>query len=427
MIDILIKFGRSRFKYISGTTYWWQLPLNNYLASYLFSRSARICSNGFPAVSIGPDDLKLSIRIPDIETLFHILITVKNQTENKYDPRSKIKYNTFKYIRLSDKGRYLSGVIDLFTELYGASQVFAKRYWRRVFSILSAKEEDSESLKLQIIRNKISKKINGQTPEFLISPAGIDWITGLVLQTSKETNIIGKELPFDFFVQEAKNELSEFEAENPSDQGFEFNEDELRDSIQDFIDQDIILLGVSSHCPSCGYSNWHYIDDAKQTLKCLGCNKQYKIKTEPTWHYKLNNLVRVAYSQHGLAPVIIVLSELLLDSRSSFFFIPNIELFDDWRGQPKGELDIICIQDGKLIIGEIKQSLKLFNSSDFNNMRELAKKIRPDLVIFSSFDKKPNVFVKKNIERINEELQEFEIEVKWHQIHSHVFSAEPYF
>jgi hypothetical protein len=80
-----------------------------------------------------------------------------------------------------------------------------------------------------------------------------------------------------------------------------------------------------------------------------------------------------------------------------------------------------------LIIGEIKQSLKLFNSSDFNNMRELAKKIRPDLVIFSSFDKKPNVFVKKNIERINEELQEFEIEVKWHQIHSHVFSAEPYF
>ena len=55
----------------------------------------------------------------------------------------------------------------------------------------------------------------------------------------------------------------------------------------------------------------------------------------------------------------------------------------------------------------------------------VAKLVRPDMIIFSSMDKEPSLFVKENIEKLKKDLAYLEIEVKWYPIHYWIFEPRP--
>ena len=90
-----------------------------------------------------------------------------------------------------------------------------------------------------------------------------------------------------------------------------------------------------------------------------------------------------------------------------------------------GEIDVICIIDGKFIIGEIKQSIGLFETSDFEKAAEIGTLLKPDIILFSSLDKKPNKFVTDNIVELKNKLKPLEIDVQWYQINHSVFEPQP--
>ena len=75
-------------------------------------------------------------------------------------------------------------------------------------------------------------------------------------------------------------------------------------------------------------------------------------------------------------------------------------------------------QNGKFIIGEIKQSVRLFKADDFVKIGEIAERIHPDEVLFSSMDKGPNRLVKEGIKELKKRLAPLEIHVSWHGLHS---------
>ncbi|MDE0088561.1 MAG: hypothetical protein OXU23_22755, partial [Candidatus Poribacteria bacterium] len=173
----------------------------------------------------------------------------------------------------------------------------------------------------------------------------------------------------------------------------------------------------------CGTTNWYHIDDIGQQLICQGCRFSFPFLPELTWQYRLNNLVHAATASHGTIPLILVLGQLLDESRDSFLYSPNLNLFakpqDGSSGdlKPTAEIDIACIQDGKFIIGEVKQSMSLFSKKDFNDMAEIAKRVKPDIVLFSCIDKQqPTKNITNHIERIKKELCQLEIDVIWYEL-----------
>jgi hypothetical protein len=62
------------------------------------------------------------------------------------------------------------------------------------------------------------------------------------------------------------------------------------------------------------------------------------------------------------------------------------------------------MKDGKLIIGEAKTSKKWFKEKDFNAIFEVAKKIEPDIVIFTSLDGN-NQFINGCITKMNQDFK----------------------
>lgn len=427
MADVYIKFRPERYTNIVGKDLWWQLPKRNHLANNIFHTPSRIGLNGFPSVLMQRGKPGLEIKLPGDEYIFHALITEKNTPAYSSDPRSKFAQEPFYYVQRSDKGRYLSGFLDIFSDLSYAYQILEEKYWRNMFNILSHQDPSKDEKRRESILNKLNKKMHEYGADFQGKPEGLEWLSDYVLKLSKEQAVTGKELTFKNFIKEAEKELKVFNSQQQDNQKVEFKEDDVKEAISGLTESNILLMGVRSHCPLCGYANWYHINEAQQTLRCKGCGYNYSMRPEEKWYYRLNSLVQIGCAKHGLVPVVLVLGQLLHDCSLSFIYSTSLDLIKDPDYKAYGELDIVCIQDGKFIIGEVKKSIRLFKRSDFEKMAEIAEWIKPDVLIFSSLDPKPNESVIENIEILRKRLLPLEIEVKWYKLHSWIFEASPVF
>ncbi len=187
----------------------------------------------------------------------------------------------------------------------------------------------------------------------------------------------------------------------------------------------VLLMGVQARCPACGYRAWHHIDDAKQTLRCGGCNASFPMPPEQRWHYRLNSLVRAAYAEHGLLPVVLVLGQLFMDARSAFLFAPCLDVFEKDGEGPVGDLDIAAILDGQFVIGEVKQSRDLFDGATFVKMESISLRLRPDVLLFASMDCEPTRLIIEQIERLSVTLRPHNVAVRWYRLHEGKFDPSP--
>ena len=320
---------------------------------------------------------------------------------------------------------YLSGILSLL-DLSGAHHLLEQRYWRRMFEKMSNENLEQNDDHIIKVFNNLKKNIKGRNFS-AEDEAGLQWLSRKILHLAKPFVKQEIDLTYQDFLTEAKKEHEEFSKKNNNNK-FEFRGGELRGAISRFIRLNVLMLGIKPKCPNCGYRIWYHIDEVKQELTCKGCGYNFTIRSQEEWYYRLNSLVRSAFSLHGTVPVLLVLGQLMRDARSSFLFQPSVNLLgnknDNSSDDLTREIDIACIRDGKFIIGEIKQSIALFDTKEFDKISDIAKLLKPDLIIFSSLDREPNQFVKDNIERIKKVLSYLEIDVIWYPINYWVFEPE---
>lgn len=421
MADVYIQFKPERYTNFIGNDLWWQLPQRNHLARRMFQKPSRIGLDGFPSVLMTRGGSTLSIKLPDEESVFRTLIVGENTPPDSADPRNKFVYRPFDDIEWSDKGHYLSGFLGIFSGLSFAHQIIKERYWRRMFDILSLRDPTKYAKRQETILNDIRKKIKKHG----LNERNLDWWTNKIFNFSKQLATSDTELPFLAFVNEAKRELEEFNKSRQENQKLDFNEEEVKDIVSNLAELDILLIGIRSRCPQCGYAHWYHIDEVRQSLQCRGCGYKYPMRPQEEWYYKLNALVQAGCTQHGLVPVVLVLGQLLKECRSSFIFTTSLDLFKKIGDDAFGDLDIVCIQDGKFIVGEIKQSIGLFTKENFEKMADIAERLKPDILIFSSLDSKPNALVNDSLAALRKRLAPLGVDVNWYKLHPYIFEPSP--
>lgn len=434
--DLYIQYRPERFKNIIGMNHWWQLPKRNSMLRELrfFNKPARINEHGMFSVLMSrrtdfrSDESTLIIKIPSDYSIFYVLLCGESFDCIEREGRERFLSHPFDDLQRSDKGMYLSGVLGLFPDLLNASKLFEKRYWRNVFERMSNQNPQKDKTVQQGLLNKLTRAINSGM-DFKGSNEAKEWLAHNVINIAKQYSKEEIDLNYTILRDLAEEETNAYN-KKPSGHIIEFDEGDFREKLSEMIEMNILLLGVKPKCHRCGYRIWYQVDDVGQKIKCRGCGYEFFLPAEPEWFYRLNSLVRVAVSLHGTVPLLIALGQIMMDARSSAIFIPSVELLrkgkdEDSRYTADSELDLVCIKDGKFIIGEIKQSVGLFGAKDFKKIGDVAKKVRPDMVIFSSLDKKPNAFVKKEIGKLKAELAHLEIGVEWHQVSYWIFDPGP--
>jgi hypothetical protein len=140
--------------------------------------------------------------------------------------------------------------------------------------------------------------------------------------------------------------------------------------------------------------------------------------------------VHQGYAMHGLTPVVLVLGQLQSESRSSFFYAPSLDLLrmrkEDGRliNEVLGDLDIVCLSDGKLIIGEVKQSRSQFDGLQIRKLAEIARTVSADMLVLSSMDEHPGKRVSDLIEMAQNMLTGARVQVKWFDLDRSVFEPD---
>ena len=436
MADFYIEFTHEMdgtqmdvIRWINNMSLFWKFPNRNHLTSNMFNRFSRIKQNGFPSALMkrGKKVLRLTLESPEL-VVASLFYSNNRLVYEDRDPRVQVATAPYYHSDVSDKGKYLQGVLELFGDLTFAYEVFRNPYWREMFDSLSRNSTAEENAKESII-NKLRKLIDRSEPLTSANQLAIESLAQQTVNLAKNLVLRQKEVSFKEFTKEAEAWRDTFiekvkSAGTYSERdlmGFGFRPEDVREALSQLIKKNIIQIGVKPRCPSCGMASWYHVDDIGQQLTCQGCRSPFPLDPELTWQYRLNSLVHAAYTLHGITPVILILGQLFRESRISFFFSPNLNLLaapqDEFTEKQKivAEVDIACIQDGKFIIGEVKQSMGLFKKKDFDDMAEIARRTKPDIVLFSCIDSdEPTPLITQNIERIQSKLSELEIDVKWY-------------
>ena len=435
MADFHIEFTHDRYgnhedviRRLDRSSLFWRFPNRNHLTHHIFDKPSRVKRNGFPSVMMPIGETVLRFNLEDAESVVASLFWRKNRPADEHsDPRAQLGTTLYYLAEPSDKGKYLQGVLELFGNLTFAYQVLSNPYWRTMFDTLS-KNTRAEQHAYEAVANKLRKEID-RSDSLVDNQAAIESIAKLVVNKAKELDLKQKELPFNDFMQEVEHWRKEYmENVRVADEQSEediigFRSEDVKNRLTQLTQRNIIQIGIKPRCPRCGLAQWYYVDDIDQHLTCQGCRIQFPLHPEPTWHYRLNELSRAAHALHGTTPVILVLGQLFRGCRTSFLFSPNLNLLTKPQGaspeklDKTAEVDIACVQDGKFIIGEVKQSMSLFGRNDFDVIAEIAERTKPDIVLFSCIDsQKPTKSIADHIERIRDRLSPLEIDVKWYEL-----------
>jgi len=90
--------------------------------------------------------------------------------------------------------------------------------------------------------------------------------------------------------------------------------------------------------------------------------RNWKKGDEPTWFYKLDELIYQGYRQ-GMAVSLLALAYLEGQSQRSFTFATDREFWKDSAEKPEMEADFLCVPDGVLTVGESKAENCLGNGA----------------------------------------------------------------
>lgn len=131
MADLYIEFRPERYPTIHRLTHWWQLPRLNSLAGWMFRRPSRILRTRYPSVLMSRGKPRLDITLPDDISVFAMLAALPNHQQSTLDAREGKTLpgrTQYYHARPSEKGRYLSGLLELFGGLHPATHTLEQRY-----------------------------------------------------------------------------------------------------------------------------------------------------------------------------------------------------------------------------------------------------------------------------------------------------------
>ncbi len=169
----------------------------------------------------------------------------------------------------------------------------------------------------------------------------------------------------------------------------------LKNTLKELCEYRVFLKGFNLKCTKCSSQFWYHINEVKETVSCKGCLDDFLFPIEPRFAYKLNDLIKNNIfksdgSRDGNLTVIRTLVSINNRSHQSFCYSPQLELYDSYHtNAPCCDLDIICLSDGNLIVGEAKHNSKEFSGNSnkaLKSLVEIAKAIRPDKIILTCYE-----------------------------------------
>ena len=169
--------------------------------------------------------------------------------------------------------------------------------------------------------------------------------------------------------------------------------EQARTIVDQLLDRHVLDRGLVLACERCAYAAFYPLAELSRNFTCGRCGRSAAIRQErwkkpvdePYWYYSLDEVAFQALSHDGW-DVVEVLTQLSHHTRS-FLWTPQM---DFWQGDDLlGEIDIIAIADGRLIVGEAKSGDRLEHGAGAERkavarLVQLAEHLTADTLVLAS-------------------------------------------
>jgi len=168
------------------------------------------------------------------------------------------------------------------------------------------------------------------------------------------------------------------------------DEKQAADLADKLVGQRVLQRGYIFQCERCRLSSWYSIDVLTADFVCNRCSfrqqftrTHWKQPVEPHWYFRLAETVYQFYANNSHLTAQ-ALYKLQSESTLAFHYVPEIDLIDFPKPGEKREMDIACVVDGQMILGECKtEPLRPKDAAKFETLVARLHK-RPDRIVFAT-------------------------------------------
>ncbi|HTU43887.1 MAG TPA: hypothetical protein VMF91_02405, partial [Bryobacteraceae bacterium] len=172
------------------------------------------------------------------------------------------------------------------------------------------------------------------------------------------------------------------------------DEDAIR-VIDSYVSKGIFYRGFIFKCARCSDVAWFSISDISETFKCRRCRtiqpytkESWRHPNEPAWFYQLDEIVYQTLLNNGDIPML-ALDFMRRRSSESFLHCPELRIRPEGSKKDFIEIDVCCISDGRMCIGEAKSNDSIATNQFSANQtaeryRDLALKMGASIVVFAT-------------------------------------------
>ena len=380
----------------------WKLPTHPQLVrQFCESANVRLSRHGEIAVLIDINKRVIEVKQPEDENIFYGIIN-----DSPYYPYPDMRTNSvnvvaYKYSALSDKGRYLQGMLGMFGSLSDFEHVISKHFWRSQFESMATPAEGQHAEVIKYLQRRMKAK----SGSLLINDdAGWQTLAERVIQISNRLRVPRQKTRYAKLFDAWQVELN---AAIDADESLKCRRDEilaeapgdLKRSLSFLLECGVFYRGHEWSCRHCSHRNWVGVELLKDIMPCEVCREDHQLPIDVALDFRMNEFFATCLREHDTVTVAWALSALRQESKSCFIFAPQTALYRDYPenqgNKPDRELDVVCIVDGQFVIGEVKAGVVSIAKSDIEDLASAAQELGADVAILMALSGTPEQMDKK--------------------------------
>jgi len=159
----------------------------------------------------------------------------------------------------------------------------------------------------------------------------------------------------------------------------------------------VLYRGFVLQCQYCRRADWFPLGELTDSFTCKRCHRKqvfthrhWRHPSQPHLYYQLDELVYLGL-EHNMQVPLLALDLLRRTSHDSFLHVPELEYREEDADKPPYEVDLNCVVDGLLTIGEAKKDGRLGKndkeeSEVISKYLELGKRLAVQQIVFATAD-----------------------------------------
>lgn len=159
--------------------------------------------------------------------------------------------------------------------------------------------------------------------------------------------------------------------------------DELPEEAFHLLEKGLLERGFLLSCTACSFRSWYPAQHVGQTFECTSCLQVQVYHANPLWLYKLPEVIFRGFEDNMHVPLL-ALNYLRQRSKHVFEWVPDSDIYlapNDT--QPLGNVDLLCLSDGRFYIGEAKSN-DIIEPKQFSFYEQLCRQVALDGIVFAT-------------------------------------------